>query len=201
MRVHVLVVVLSLTAASIFPARGAEVEGVKFDDRIYIAQGVPELVLNGVGVRRKLVVAKLYVAALYLVQRMTASDAVLSDTGPKRVAMHVLQEEITAEQLVAALNDGLAANNAPPELAPLEKRIRDLAGVMRDVGRIRQGGTVVLDYLPGIGTRVTINGVARITIPGADFNRALLRIWLGDRPVDGRLKHALLGGKDTLLPF
>jgi hypothetical protein len=200
MRVHVLVV-LALTVASTFPARGAEVEGVKIDDRVYIAQGVPELVLNGAGVRRKLVVAKLYVAALYLAQRKTASDAVLADAGPKRIAMHVLQEEITAEQLVAALNDGLAANNAPPELAPLEKRIRDLAGVMREVGRIRQGGTVVLDYLPGIGTRVTINGVARITIPGEDFNRALLRIWLGDRPVDGRLKHALLGGKDTLLPF
>jgi hypothetical protein len=69
------------------------------------------------------------------------------------------------------------------------------------VGRINQGGTVLLDYLPGIGTRVTINGVTRITIPGADFNRALLRIWLGDRPVDGRLKQALLGNQAGLLPF
>jgi hypothetical protein len=108
--------------------------------------------------------------------------------------MHVLQEEITAEQLIAALNDGLAANNQPPELAPLEKRIRDLAGMMRQVGKVNRGGVILLDYLPGIGTRVTINAVPRITIPGEDFNRALLRIWLGDRPVDGRLKNALLGG-------
>jgi hypothetical protein len=158
-------------------------------------------VLNGAGVRRKLLMAKVYVVALYLTQKKTASDAVLSDPGPKRIAMHVMQEEIKAEDLVASLHDGLAANNAPPELAPLEKRIRDLAAMMRELGRINQGGVILLDYLPGIGTRVTINGVTRMTIPGEDFNRALLRIWLGDRPVDGRLKRVLLGGGDELLPF
>jgi len=31
-------------------------------------------------------------------------------------------------------------------------------------------------------------------IPGADFYRALLRVWLGDKPVQDDLKHALLGG-------
>ncbi len=178
-----------------------EVEGVKLEERLYIAQGLPELHLNGAGVRRKLLVAKVYVIALYLSQKKTASDAVLADPGPKRLAMHILQKEVTAEQLIASLNDGLSANNQPPELAPLEQRIRDLAAMMRDVGRITEGGVVLLDYLPGIGTRVTINGVVRRTIPGEDFHRALMRIWLGDRPVDGRLKRTLLGGSDSVLPF
>ena len=179
----------------------AEIEGVKLDERVYIAQGLPQLTLNGAGVRRKFMVAKVYVTALYLTQKRTASDAVLSDPGPKRLGLHVLQEQITAEQFVAALHDGLAANNQPPELAPLESRIRDLAAMMHQVGRINQGSSVLLDYLPGIGTRVSINGVTRITIPGEDFNRALLRIWIGDRPVDGRLKQALLGSQASLLPF
>ena len=172
----------------------AEIEGLKIDDRVYLAQGLPELTLNGAGVRRKFVVLKMYVAALYLAQKKSVADEVLRDSGPKRIAMHILQNELTAEQLIAALNDGLAANNQPPELAPLERRIRDLAAMMRQVGTINQGGTIVMDYLPEIGTRFTINGIARLTIPGADFNRAMLRIWLGDRPVDGRLKSALLGG-------
>ena len=96
-------------------AHAAEIEGLKIDDRVYIAEGFPELALNGAGVRRKFVVAKMYVAALYLAQKKTASDEVLNDAGSKRVAMHILQDEITAEQLIAALNDGLAANNQPPE--------------------------------------------------------------------------------------
>lgn len=175
-------------------AHAAEIEGLKIEERVYLAQGLPELTLNGAGVRRKFVVAKTYVAALYLAEKKSVPEDVLSDSGPKRIAMHILQDEITAEQLIATLNDGLAANNQPPELAPLERRIRDLAAMMRQVGKVNQGGTIVIDYLPGIGTRFTINGIPRLTIPGEDFNRALLRIWLGDRPVDGRLKSALLGG-------
>jgi hypothetical protein len=174
-------------------AQAAQLEGLTIDERVYIAQGVPELSLNGAGVRRKYFAVKMYVAALYLTKKKSASDEVLSDTGPKRLAMHILKDELTAEELVAALNDGLAANNQPVELALLEKRIRDLAAMMRQVGKINQGGVVLLDYLPGFGTRFTINGVPRLTIPGEDFNRAVLRVWLGDRPVDGRLKSALLG--------
>jgi len=192
-----LLVLLSTCA----PGFAAQVESVKLDDRVYIAQGVPELQLSGAGVRRKMLVAKVYVAALYLTQKRSTSDAVLADAGPKRFAMHILHDEITAEQMVAMLNDGLSANNQLLELGALEPRIRELSAMMRAVGRISQGGVILMDYLPGIGTRITINGVARATIPGEDFNRALLRIWLGDRPVDGRLKRMLLGGEDSLLPF
>jgi len=32
-----------------------------------------------------------------------------------------------------------------------------------------------------------------VPIPGADFYRALLKIWLGEPPVDAVLKKALLG--------
>jgi hypothetical protein len=200
MLARTLLVSLALYAA-VLPAHAVEVEGVHIDERVYIAQGVPQLLLNGVGVRRKLVVAKVYVAALYLTAKQASAQAVLADPGAKRLALHVLQEEVDADDLIAALHDGLIANNQPPDLAPLEARIRDLAAMMRAMGRINQGGSVLLDYLPGIGTRITVNGVARITIPGEDFNRALLRIWLGERPVDGRLKQELLGGESSLLPF
>jgi hypothetical protein len=193
------VVAIAVLALAL-PARAAEVEGVKVDERVYIAQGLPELELNGAGVRRKLM-ARVYVAALYLAKPLRNPEEILQDPGPKRMAMHVLQKEILANEFVAALHDGLAANNASFELAPLEKRIRDLAGMMHQVGRLHQGGTVLLDYLPGIGTRVTVNGVTRLTIPGEDFHRALLSIWLGERPVDGRLKRVLLGEPDSLLPF
>lgn len=182
-------------------AWAAEIEGIKLEDRVYIAQGLPELQLNGAGPRRKLMVAKVYVAALYLAVKRNTADGVIADDGPKRLAIHVLHDEISAEEMVAMLNDGLSANNRLPELGRIEARIRELATMMRSVGRIKAGGVILLDYLPGIGTRVTINGVARITIPGEDFHRSLMRVWLGERPVDGRLKRMLLGANDTLLPF
>jgi hypothetical protein len=54
---------------------------------------------------------------------------------------------------------------------------------------------ITLDYIPESGTRVTLNGEPKgEAIAGDDFYRALLRIWLGENPVDSSLKKALLGG-------
>lgn len=58
---------------------------------------------------------------------------------------------------------------------------------------VREGDEIILDYTPGQGTRVSIAGKDLGTIDGADFNRALLSIWLGANPVDEDLREALLG--------
>ena len=53
---------------------------------------------------------------------------------------------------------------------------------------------ILLDFLPDSGTGLVVNGQARgKPIAGDDFYRALLRIWLGDKPVDGDLKRGMLG--------
>jgi hypothetical protein len=53
---------------------------------------------------------------------------------------------------------------------------------------------IALDWVPGTGTQVVIDNQPHgKPIPGEDFYRALLRIWIGDKPVSGDLKKALLG--------
>ena len=56
-----------------------------------------------------------------------------------------------------------------------------------------EGDVILLDYVPGTGTSVTINGTKIGTIPGEDFNQALLAVWLGDKPADDGLKEGMLG--------
>lgn len=58
---------------------------------------------------------------------------------------------------------------------------------------VPEGTRITLDYLPATGTRLTIAGRVLGTIPGERFNRAILKIWLGDRPIQLSLKQALLG--------
>ena len=59
----------------------------------------------------------------------------------------------------------------------------------------KKGDVIHLDFAPGTGTQVVFNGKPRgKPIAGDDFYRVLLRIWLGDSPVDTRLKRAMLGG-------
>jgi len=175
------------------PVCAVEIDGVKIEDKVTLGAGGPQLVLNGAGVRHKFAFVKVYVGSLYLTQKKSDSEDVFKDPGPKRVAMHVLTNELTAKDLIASMNNALAANLSPHELALIEKRIRDLNTVMSSLKTISKGSVVQLDYIPETGTHVVGEGKERITIPGEDFFRAMLHIWIGNKPVDGRLRDAMLG--------
>jgi len=171
-------------------AIAAEVEGVRLDDKVQV--GGADLALNGAGVRTR-VFFKVYVGALYLQKKATTTDAVLGEAGAKRISMHMLRD-LDAEQLLSAFNDGLKKNHKPDELAKLEPQVKQLDSIFAAVKAVKKGDVVLLDYLPGAGTRVTVRGEDRGTIAGDAFNRALLRIWLGEQPADASLKKAMLGG-------
>lgn len=130
---------------------------------------------------------------MYLAAKKTEAEAIYADPGPKRVGMDILANEVTANELISSMNNALAVNLSPHELALIEKRIRDLNAMMGSIKTIGKGSVVHLDYIPEVGTRVTVNGQERITIPGEDFFRAMLHIWIGNKPVDGRLRDAMLG--------
>jgi hypothetical protein len=189
----VLALLYLAVATGIPAARAVDIEGVKIDDKVVLASGVPELVLNGAGVRHKFAFIKVYIGSLYLTQRKNDNEAIFADPGPKRVSMNILSSEVTAQDLISSMNNALAVNLSPHELALIEKRIRDLNTMMSSVKAINKGSVVHLDYLPDVGTRVIVDGQERITIPGEDFFRAMLHIWIGNKPVDGRLRDAMLG--------
>jgi len=175
---------------SFAPTFAAEIEGVRLDDKVQV--GSADLALNGAGVRTR-VFFKVYVGALYLPKKAATPDAVLGEAGAKRIAMHMLRD-LDAEQLLSALNDGLKKNHTPGELAKLEPQVKQLDSIFAAVKAVKKGDVVLLDYVPGAGTRVTVRGEDKGTIAGEAFNRALLRIWLGEQPADASLKKAMLGG-------
>lgn len=173
-------------------AGAVELAGVKLEETARLADTGPELVLNGAGIRTR-AFFKVYVGALYLKEKKSEAAAVLADAGPKRVAIHMVRD-ISSESLASALNDGLTANHSEAELGLLQARIKDLLAILTADKDIKAGNVIFLDYLPGTGTRVTANGQAKGTIPGEDFNRALLKVWLGEKPADASLKKGMLGG-------
>lgn len=169
-------------------AAALDVAGVAVPEQASLGDGAP-LTLNGAGVRSKFFI-KVYVGALYLPAQAHSTAAVLAQDGPRRVSMHVLYGEIDRDKLVDAWNDGFAANLDDAAHAALAPRIAQFNALFDTV---REGDVILLDYLPGEGTAVTIRGEHRGVIPGRDFNDALLRVWLGDEPADGDLKAAMLG--------
>jgi hypothetical protein len=185
---------LAVIAAALLPlaALSAEVEGVKLDDRVRIAPDTPELVLNGAGVRTRLFF-KVYVAGLYLAEKRSAVPDVLALGGPKRVLLAMLRE-LTAQQFTDALNEGFAANNPPADQARYKQPLAELTAVMASLGQAKKGDVIALEFVPGLGTRVVVNDALRgKPIPDEGFYRALLKVWLGEKPVDADLKKGLLG--------
>jgi len=170
------------------PALALDVAGVKLDDKANV--GGHELVLNGGGVRSR-VVFKVYVASLYLPAKANDTAAVLA-RAPRRIKMNMLRT-LAPDQLVDALNEGLKENNSEAELAAVKTQTDQLMAIMRSFGEVKEGNVVTLDLVDG-ATVVGFNGAARGTIPGEPFNKALTKIWLGDKPVQADLKKALLGG-------
>ncbi len=171
-------------------AQAVEVAGVQVPDTTRV--GTTDLVLNGAGIRTR-AVFKVYVGALYLTERKTGAPDVLAQRGPKRVALHILRD-LSADQLSGALTESLAANLPEAEREKLAPQVAELTRTMEAVGAVKEKNVVTIDYLPEVGTRVALDGSPRgKPIAGEDFYRALLRIWLGDKPVDRSLKAGMLG--------
>ena len=172
-------------------APAAEVEGVKLPERIQIAADGPELVLNGAGVRVRLIF-KIYVAGLYLPTKMDNGEAILRENRPSRLFLQMLRN-LTANQLTSSINDALRETLTPEQRLPLEPRLKQFNAIFDTLLELKEGVQIAIDYLPQLGTIIRINGEEKGRIPGADFNQALLRIWIGDRPRDPELRKAMLG--------
>lgn len=169
-------------------ALAADVGGVKLDDKVVV--GGHELALNGAGIRTR-AVFKVYVASLYLPARTTAAAEALAKA-PRRIQLNLLRN-VTADQLVDSLQEGLKDNNSEADLAAVKAQNDQLIATMKGFGDLREGSVVTLDFVDG-ATKIGLNGQAKTSIAGEAYNRALTRIWLGDKPVQTDLKKALLGG-------
>jgi hypothetical protein len=60
--------------------------------------------------------------------------------------------------------------------------------------QLKAGESFLIDWVPGVGTVLTIKGkVEGEPFKEPEFFNALMRIWLGKNPADWQLKEALLG--------
>jgi hypothetical protein len=168
------------------PAFAADVAGVTIADKIRVAD--TELSLVGAGLRRR---AFFQVYAIGLYVRDRKADPI-AQPGPKRVQIHMLRD-VAADTFVEALAEGIKANHSDAEARALEPQVKELGATLAAIKEAKKGMAIALDF-NGAATQVVVDGKAiGRPIEGADFYRALLRIWLGDKPVQDDLKKALAG--------
>lgn len=176
---------------SALAVHAAEIGGVKLPDRAQV--GGSDLVLNGGGVRVKFGIAKVYVAALYVAQKTATAGAVIGASTPRRVQL-VMLRDVAADTLQESLIEALKENTTAADFKAFEPRVKQMSAIFAAAKEAKKGDIIQLDLLPGTGTVITVRGQAKDPIQGDDFSNALLKIWLGDKPVQADLKKGLLGG-------
>ncbi len=166
------------------------VEGVALAPRLSLF-GV-DLVLNGTGIR-SVAWIKGYLAALYVAQRSAQPQVLIHQGGPKRLRLHLLMD-VPATEFSKALEKGVLRNTPQLEQPGLMARLQRLEQLISALGTVRKGDVVDLDFDPGRGLGLSLNGTLRGEfLAGADLYAAVLRSFLGELPYDKALRAGLLG--------
>ena len=155
-----------------------------------------EIQLNGIALRTRYAIFKVYVAGLYLPQKTTSGQTAIDARGAKRMVAGHAARRVGAEQFIESFDVALRANNSEAQLAEVKAQKDD--AVRQDPGDRR--GEEGLDHRarlrafqrhhPGDRRRA----VKGKPMPGEAFYRAILRSWVGENPAQEDMKKALLGG-------
>lgn len=170
-------------------ASAAEVAGVKFPDTQKIAG--KELQLNGLGVRTKFIV-KVYALGLYLPEKASTVEEVMKAEGPRRWQL-VLLRDVSSDEFGNAFMAGLNNNLDAKDKAKIVTQLSKFGEMFALLDALKKGDVLDMDWIPGTGSQCYLNGkkIGEVT-PDLLFYNSVLKIWLGDKPVDSSLKPKLL---------
>lgn len=182
-RIAIFLLALCATAG----ASAADLAGVTVPDSAQVAGA--NLVLNGVGLRTYSIFGvKIYVGAMYLPAKIGDPAAVVSHSGPDRILMHMIYA-VKKEDFSDNWHDDFKNNNSQNYDA-IKDRVDQFIAYFGDS---KKGDEITMDYVPGQGTQVSWNGTFRGNIPGEDFHKALLNVYMGPKPPTRDLQDGMLG--------
>jgi hypothetical protein len=166
------------------------VSGVRFDESSDVRGS--KVLLNGAGVRYK-AIFKVYAAGLYLPKKADTVDLAMAQPGAKRMTITTLRE-IDSSELGKLFSRGMEDNMDKAAFSKLIPSVVRMGQIFSEHKKLNAGDNFVIDWVPGVGTVITVKGVQQgEPFKEPEFFNALLRIWLGPNPADWKLKEALLG--------
>lgn len=185
---HWLSIGLLLALGISHPALGSAAENDAMPSEFQLPDG-QLLQLNGSGYRTKLWL-KIYLAGLYLQQPGQSLDQIMASPKSNAMVLKMTYKEVSQSNMTEAIIQGFEDNLGTEDMRLLKPRLDQFVGYFVDDAKENDRYTFI--YRPASGTTVSKNEVKLGTVPGLDFNRALLNVWLGNSPVDRSLKQRLL---------
>ena len=171
------------------PAEATQVQGVSYAPTLQL-QG-KALQLNGAGTRYK-AMFKVYTAGLYLEKPAHSLQDIAALPGPKRISVTMLRD-IDSAELGKLFARGMEDNMERAAFSRLVPGVMRMSDIFTQHKKLLTGDTFTVDWIPGLGTVVTVKGQPQgEAFKEPEFFNALLGIWLGPKPADQQLKKALL---------
>jgi len=179
---------MTLMMTTVAGAGEREVAGVSFPEQKEIAGHT--LKLNGVALRKALMVVKVFAGGLYLEQPTQDAATAIESEQVKHFHLHYLTSKATAKKLREGFIEAVTEANPPELVEAHQAQINQYAGWLdKDM---QPGDISESIYEPGVGLTLFINGEKKGTIPGAGFAQLYMRYNLGEK-ADARLRKGYLG--------
>ena len=170
-----------------FTSGDMEIGGITMPDTL--KAGDSDLTLNGAGIRTKFFL-KLYVGGLYLQNKTTDANKVLSEDKPMAIRLHIISSMITSEKMEDATREGFE-KSLGNKMSSMSSEIEAFIDVFK--AEIKDGDVFNMIYIPGTGTEIYKNDKYSKTIKGLPFKNALFGIWVGKKPAQDSLKEGMMG--------
>ena len=181
---------LLICTASIVLADDTEIAGVNFPQEKTVAGKM--LSLNGVAVRKALVVVKVFAGGFYLERSTQDAREAIESEQVKHLYLHYLTSKATAKKVREGFIEAMEKAN-PPELVEKHRQEIDRFASWLDTD-MQPGSTTESTYIPGEGLTFWVNGEKKGTIQDNEFIQMYYRYNLGEK-ADKRLRKGYLGLK------
>lgn len=177
----ILIFVLLISITGLF---ALEIGKVELPNNLEI--GGKELILNGAGLRKKVII-KVYACALYVAEKVNNSEEIFDANDEIAILMHFIYKKVGNEKLISAWNEGF-------QLAGVSEKMKNEIALFNSYFSepAMKNDVYLISYTPETGVSVEINGKLKGSIPGKEFRKAVFSIWLGNDSALPKLKQALL---------
>ena len=183
----VFMIIAVTLVALVTGSHAAQIKNVRFEDKVVVNK--EELTLNGLAVLKWAMLFDVYAGAFYLPKEVPGPK--WTEDVPKKLELAYFRE-IQAKGFADASDKILKDNLSAEEYQTLKERLATFYGFFQDV---KAGDRYSINYIPGNGTELKLNGNVMGSVPGHDFAIAYFGIWLGNNPINKQFRDKLLSDR------
>ncbi|NVJ61329.1 MAG: TonB family protein [Gammaproteobacteria bacterium] len=167
-----------------------------FGNGIFAAQTVTlgngtTLELKGIGKAAEFR-TDIYIGTIYAPRGVDSFSIIKETNTPKRIAVrYIVGDSYSYRKVGRHFKERIALNNAREIWQPMTREIVTFSRLFTE--NFIAGDEIRLDYVPGTGTKVFLNGVLFETFKNPEFFNLFINAWVGSVPPSKSFKQGIMG--------